>query len=317
MYIYDRKLSVSRGGTSGAYVWLNRRLGESTPEDEVKGLMKQLQPLFQKNFSKNKITYGPKVGMPVNFRIVADKDFKAEVVKEAKILADNIMPLYMKFAPEKVRDRLERSYRARKEKFPARLHTIDKDTKLTQEEKATIFPLLEALTVAKIRADADKFGGFFSPSTNEIVLRESQIDAGTVAHEMAHAYADQGWRDFIDLMRLRGMKETDKLDEGMTTLVERIIVREWHAMQPSGTTMPLVAYDSTYTDRANEFVKQLGKDWAFEAYFGGWIDFRSNANPEDTLVIGNKKKKKWKWPWRTIPKILSELRRTFIPELLR
>jgi hypothetical protein len=150
--------------------------------------------------------------------------------------------------------------------------------------------------VEKARADADKIGGFYSPSTKEMVFREAGIDAGVVAHEMAHAYAAQGWYDFINLMRLRGMKETDKLDEGMTTLIERIVVQAWHASQPS--IIPLPRYDSTYTDRANEFIKQLGKDLAFEAFFGGWIDFTSNAKPEDSLVIGNKKQKKWKWPWR-------------------
>jgi hypothetical protein len=158
--------------------------------------------------------------------------------------------------------------------------------------------LLQVLTVTKATAEADKTGGFFSPLTNEIVFRESQIGAGTVAHEMAHAYADQGWHDFIHMMKLRGMKETDKLDEGMATHIERIIVKQWWANQPSNTTIPIAGYDSTYTDRANEFVKALGKDLAYEAYFGGWIDFTSNATPEDTLVIGNKKKKKWKWLWR-------------------
>ena len=40
--------------------------------------------------------------------------------------------------------------------------------------------------------------------------------------------------------------------------------------------------------------------WAYEAYFGGWIDFTDTDKPEDTLLIGKAKKtqKKWKWPWR-------------------
>jgi hypothetical protein len=299
-YYLDRGISAfgGRGESSGSYVWANEGLGQLTPEDAVKGLMKQLQPLFWKNFSKNKITYGPKVGNPVNFRVIADKDFKAEVVKEAKRLADSALPLHLKFAPEKVREKLEGFYKAMGGKVPARLQTINENTRLTAEEKAATFTLPEVMTVVKIKADADKIGAFYSPSTKEIVFRESKIDAGAVAHEMAHAYSDQGWHDLISLMRLRGMKETDKLDEGMTTLIERIVVNEWHANQPSNTTIPLAAYDSTYTDRADDFVKQLGKDLAFEAYFGGWIDFASNAKPEDTLIIGNKKKKKWKWPWR-------------------
>ncbi len=302
MYIYDPDQSIGgfggRGRSSGSYVWANEGLGESTPEDKVKALMKELQPLFQKSFSKNKITYGPKVGKAVNFRIVADKDFKAEVVKEAQRLANSTVRLHLKFAPELVRRDLERFYKVMKQPFPARLQTIDENTQLTRDEQVAIFTLLQVLTVTKAKDEADKTGGFFSPLANEIVFRESQIGAGTIAHEMAHAYADQGWHDFIHMMKLRGMKETDKLDEGMATHIERIIVKQWWANQPSNTTIPIAGYDSTYTDRANEFVKALGKDLAYEAYFGGWIDFTSNATPEDTLVIGNKKKKKWKWLWR-------------------
>jgi len=327
MYIYDRKLlgSQSRareqpttsqptqrnsyypdrlvGGFLGCegsstYVWTNKGLGDSTPEDKVKDLMKELQPLFQKSFSKNKTTYGPAVSKAVNFRIVADKDFKAEVVNEANRLANNTLPLHLKFAPELVRKNLERFYKTMGQQFPDRLQTIDENTQLTRDEKAAIFTLLQVLTVAKAKSEADKTGGFYSPLAKEIIFRESQIDAGTVAHEMAHAYANQGWHDFIHMMKLRGMKDTDKLDEGMATHIERIIVNKWWANQPSNTIIPLAGYDSTYTDLAKKFVKALGKDLAYEAYFGGWIDFTSNAKPENTLVIGNKKKKKWKWPWR-------------------
>lgn len=289
---------LGRGASSGSYVWANEGLGDPTPEDKAKGLIKELQPLFQKSFSKNKTTYGPAVGMAVNFRIVADKDFKAEVVKEAQRLANSTVHLHLKFAPERVRKDLERFYKAMKEPFPARLKIIDQNTQLNRDEKAAIFTLLQVLTVEKAKAEADKTGGFYSPLAKEIVFRETQIDAGTIAHEMAHAYAEQGWHDFMHMMKLRGMKDTDKLDEGMATHIERLIVKQWWANQPSNTTIPLAAYDSTYTDRAKEFVKALGKDLAYEAYFGGYIDFTNHDKPEDTLIIGNKKTKKWKWPWR-------------------
>ena len=260
--------------------------------------MRDLQPLFQKHFSRNKITYGPTVGKPVKIRVVANKDFKAEVTEEGKRLARSTMALHLKFAPELVRRDLERFFRTLRQPFPDRLRTINEQTRLTSEEQAAIFPLLQALTVHKATTEANKMGGFYSRSSNEIVLRDSQVDAGAVAHEMAHAYANQGWDDLIRMMKLRRMKDTDTLDEGMTTLIERIVVDAWFAKQPSSTLIPLTRYDSTYTDRAREFVKELGQDRAFEAYFGGWIDFTSNATPEDTLVIGKRTKKKWKWPWR-------------------
>ncbi|MEO8134762.1 MAG: hypothetical protein ABI831_12380 [Betaproteobacteria bacterium] len=261
--------------------------------------MKELQPLFLKNFSKNRITYGPAVGTAVKFRVVADKDFKAEIVKEAQRLANSTIHLHLKFAPEQVLKNLERYYKVMKQPFPTRLKVIDENTQLTREEKVSLFTLTQVLTVSKATAEADKTGGFYSPLANEIVFRESQIDAGTVAHEMAHAYANQGWHDFIHVLKLRGIPDMDKLDEGMTTHVERIVVKDWWAKQPSGTTIPIAAYDATYTKRAGEFVKALGQDLAYEAYFGGWVDYASNAKPEDTLIIGNKtKKKNWQWPWK-------------------
>jgi len=266
--------------------------------------MTQLQPIFLKNFSKNRITYGPNVGKKVNFRVVADKDFKTEVENEAKRLAAGLVGLYLKFAPDRVRDKLVAYYRVLKQPFPNRLSTINENTQLTRDEVAAVFPLMQALTIEKAKADSDKVGAFYSPSTNEMVFRVSNIDAGSVAHEMTHAYANQGWLDFINLMRLRGMSETVQLDEGMTQLMERVVVLEWHSKQPSTTLIPTAAYGSTFSDKANEFVKQLGKDVAFEAYFGGWINFTSNDKPEDTLEIGNTTKKKWKWPWRSTTTVL-------------
>lgn len=289
-----RRVSIQH---RGLHKFPDQHLGETTPEQQVTDLMNQLRPLFQKNFSKHKITYGPKVGSQVKFRVVADKDFKAEVEQAARQLANSLLPMYLKFAPEKVLAKLEGYYKILRQPLPARLQTMNEHTRLSSEERAAIFPLLQELTVARIKGDSDKIGAFYSRFTDEAVFRTSSIDAGVVAHEMAHAYADQGWHDLISLMVLRGMKQTSELNEGMTTLIERIVVKDWHSKYAPKQTIPLPAYESKYTDRANEFLKQLGRDLAFEAYFGGWIDFTDNARPEQTLVIGNRKKKNWRWPW--------------------
>jgi hypothetical protein len=278
-------------------MWAIEGLGRPGPEDEVKELMKQLRPLFQKAFSKNKITYGRMIGKPVNFRVLADKDFKAELVAEAKRLATHIMPRALKFAPEIVQKKLVSYYQAIRQKFPARLTQMDENTKLNADEKAVVFTWAEALTVKNVKDDADKVDGFYSRSTKEIIFRDSAISAGAAAHEMAHAYAGQGWHDFIDMMQLRGMKDTDKLNEGMTTHIASLVVTQWHAKQPSNTIIPSSGYDTSYTDRAQEFVKLLGNDSVFEAYFDGWVNVANSKMPEDTLLIG-KRNKKWKWPWR-------------------
>lgn len=307
MYIYTHELLDSQPKVKKEPLpsLMLQGLGQLTPEDEVNNLIKQLRPLFLKNFSRKKITYGPKVGKAVKFRVVADANFKAEVIKEAQQLANNLLPMTLKFAPEIILKKLQGFYKAIQEPFPARLRVIDEKTELTKDEKSAVLTLLEVLTVQKATADANKIGGFYSPSTQEMVFRSSQIDAGTVAHEMAHAYADQGWRDFIDLMRLRGMENTHELDEGMTTVIERVVVMAWHAKQPSKTTISSPGYDSTFTNLAQDFIKQLGKDIAFEAYFGGWIDFINSARPENALVIG-KRKKPWKWSWRKSSPVPSQ-----------
>lgn len=303
MYIYPRQ----------SFTPVVSALGQVTPEDQVKAIMAELRPIFQQKFSRKRITYGPLVAKAVKFRVVADAAFKAEVEQEAKRLANRILPMTLKFSPEIVLKELQSFYRVIQQPFPDRLKVIDENTKLTEDEKVAIFTLVQVLTIQRATADADKVGGLFSPSTKEIIFRQSQIDAGTVAHEMAHAYADQGWFDFISLMRLRGMEKSHELDEGMTTFIERIVVQEWFNKQPSGTTIPLAGYDATFTDLAKDFVKQLGKDLAFEAYFGGWVDFTNAAKPEDTLVIGNKKTKKWKWPWRKLPPTLRQPVRLPVP----
>jgi hypothetical protein len=122
---------------------------------------------------------------------------------------------------------------------------MDENTKLSADEKAVVFTWAEALTVKNVKDDADKVDGFYSRSTKEIIFRDSAISAGAVAHEMAHAYAGQGWHDFIDMMQLRGMKDTDKLNEGMTTHIASLVVTQWHAKQPSNTIIPSSGYDTS------------------------------------------------------------------------
>lgn len=297
MYTYNQKSNTTIWPFRATGRVFRQNLGETTPEQHVTDLMNQLRPLFQKNFSRRRITYGPKVGREVKFRVVADKDFKTEVEQAAKQLANSLLPLYLKFAPEKVLEKLQGYYKILKQPLPTRLQTINEHTRLTSEEIAVTFPLLQALTVERIKADSDKIGAFYSRFTDEIIFRTSFINAGVVAHEMAHAYADQGWNDLISLMRLRGMQQTTELDEGMTTLIEQIVVKDWHSKHAPRQTMPQPGYDSKYTDRAEEFLKQIGRDLAFEAYFGGWINFTDNARPEQTLVIGNRTRRNWRWPW--------------------
>jgi hypothetical protein len=282
---------------------------DESPEDaktaqaDAEKLLKELQPHFQSQFSTKpvrgpRITFGRKVGTKVDITTVAPADWKKALEDEGTRLAKQLEPRVLDFAPEIVAQKLVEFYRILKQPFPQdRLGVINRNTRLTTEESAVVFSLAKAMTIAGAQADSDKADGFYSRTTSRIYLKNDGVTAGSVAHEMAHAYADGAWDDFIDMMRLRRMKDADKLNEGMTVVVADAVVKEWFKKQPAGATIPSTGYDSSYTDRAKEFIKAVGETAAYEAYFAGEIDFDPKKPPEDSLVIG-KSKKPFKWLWR-------------------
>jgi hypothetical protein len=270
--------------------------------DAVK-LVKDLRPIFQEVFSrrvgKQKVTYGSAIGDHVPITVAAEADFRAALEAESKALANDLERLFCKFAPEVVQKKLQDYYKTIKEPFPAdRLGVVDENCKLTREEKVVIFSLLKAMLGHVTTEEADRTAGFFARKTGQIFVKESSAEAGTIAHEMTHAYADGAWHDFTFLMYARRMKSTDELDEGMTGYLAKVVVDRWWSAQPSGTLIPDPSgYGVLYKKRATEFVTSVGKAAALEAFFAGEIEWTDNDLPEDTLVIGSRKKS-WRWPWR-------------------
>ncbi|MDY0883489.1 hypothetical protein ACFPL7_11060 [Dongia soli] len=263
---------------------------------------KELQPFFKQVLSRQikpggaKITYGPAVGAKVSLAVIADGDFEKANEAEAKRLAAQLQKKALKFAPDSVQRRLIAFYNAQGEALPSRLSVVDEKTRLTPDEDAAVFSIARAMTIADTKSEAAKVDGFYSSTTKAISLRESAITAGAIAHEMTHAYAHPNWHDFIYLMRVRGMKETDKLNEGMTSHLSGLVIDAWFAKQ-SGGTIPSTGYGPDYIAIANDFIKEVGQEAAFTAFFGGFVDFTDNDKPEDFLLIGSAKKK-WKWKWR-------------------
>lgn len=265
-------------------------------------LAKELQPFFKQVLSRQiktggaKITYGPAIGGKVTLTVVADGDFEKASEAEAKRLAAQLQKKALKFTPDVVQRKLIAFYKAQGESLPSRLSVVDEKTRLTPDEDAAVFSIARMLTIALAKKEAADVDGFYSPSTKTVSLRESSITAGVIAHEMTHAYAHPNWSDFIYLMQVRGMKETDKLNEGMTSRLSGLVIDAWFAKQ-SGGTMPSTGYGPDYIAIADDFIKDIGQEAAFTAFFGGFVDFTDNDKPEDFLLIG-RAKKKWKWKWR-------------------
>ncbi|RQP98874.1 hypothetical protein [Burkholderia stagnalis] len=282
--------------------------------DAIAGTMVDtLAKIYAKHYSKKHVTLGPKVGKKIAVKLVEDSDMATALTEQAENIAADIVKSEMKFNPQRIMDELVNYYRTIKEPFPDRLKTIDENTSLTAEEQGALFGFMKSALVAEVRKDVDNTQGFFDLPRNAgddgtIFIRAEfaksvsfQSDlAGTIAHELAHAYADEGWRDFLRVMTAMGMLRTGQLAEGMATFIEDEIVSEWLATQPAKTLRPPLGYtdDPEVADSANSFIKAVGRDLALTAFFGGWINFANPDKPQDTIVVGRKAKKKWKWPWR-------------------
>jgi hypothetical protein len=283
------------------------------PEDVVKSMVDTLSAIYIKKFSKKKVTLGPKVGRKIKVQLVADNDMKAALTQQAENVADGLLQAKLKFNPDWVITALTKYYKSIKEPYPSRLQTVDQNTQLTNEEKAAIFGLLKASLISEVRKDVAQTQGFFSipkdaGDDGTIFVRAEFVDAadfgsqlaGTIAHELAHAYADEGWRDFLRDMFALEMLRTGALEEGMATHIERVIVLEWHKSQPPGTLIPLEGYrdQPEVAESAKLFIDNVGEDTALIAFFGGWVKFSDEKSAQNTILLGKRGEKKWKWPWQ-------------------
>jgi len=261
-------------------------------------IVAELKDIFKATFSKNRITYGPKVGNDVRLVIVPDGKLKELQLEESSRLADLTLRWALMLAPEVVRDILGRKYRTLKETFPYPYINERTIQILTREDRAIIRgQILQSIISGMLQDIGTTVAAYYSEATDQIFIQKSDIDAGTLAHEMAHAYANIHWYQFVFVMGTRKMKDTDKLDEGMAIHIAQTVIESWYNRHPEGTYPDTGSgYDKSYTDRADAFIKAVNKDNAFTAFFGGYCNY-TGAKPEDSLIIG-KKKKKWKWAWR-------------------
>jgi hypothetical protein len=289
---------------------------QPNPQDVAEAMVNTMADIYKKLYSvkhgKKYITLGPKVGSKIPVKLVEDADMTAALTDQARQVGDDIIHAMLKFNPESVRDQLIKYYKALETPFPDRLKVIDENTMLTRDEQDALFGRMKSSLIAEVRKDVAQTQGFFmlpqsASDTGTIVVRaefakslNSVSDlAGTIAHELAHAYADNGWRDFLRVMRAMGMARTGELEEGMATFFEDEVVSEWMKAQPIKTPRPELGYkdDPEVADSAATFIKVVSKKYALPAFFGGWVNFDDANKPQDSIRIGEKREKKWKWPW--------------------
>lgn len=282
-------------------------------QQQAENMVQELIPIFEQKFSKKRVTLGRNIGRTVPVTVVSDKDMEAELTKHAKRLANDFLNIFLKYANDRACDRLEKFYKNINQTFDC--SKVDENYKPTREERIALISVEEAALIIEVRRDINKTSGFYSRAITNSDIGKMFISksigskgifksvlAGTIAHEMAHAYAEPFWDEFLNAMWSRGMKDTGLLNEGMACHIEKIVTNEWINNQKTNMVIPGCYRDQPIVQkRANEFIRAVGQDSAYEAYFAGTIDFdpepKEPLKPEDTIKIG-KKKKSWKWPWR-------------------
>lgn len=283
----------------------------ASSDKQISDLMKDLKKFFLQEFGK----YMPQKTqrrMP-KFTVIPDKDMKETERKHTKANGDYLLKQTQKFNPNSLEYLLKSFY------YPDPVpYTIDEKTQFKPKDKAYLIRNIIAGDILDTHRGKTVTIAFYSDREDKIYLSESRVStavfaagiekpAGTIAHEMAHAFSDFNWYILTRIM-LRA-KGGGILDEGMTAhRVAHLAAREWALKQTNPVPIPDTGYTSEakYRDRADDFVSQVGEAAAFEAFFGGWIDWDDDDHPENALVIGKRNVKAkdakksyttWKWPW--------------------
>jgi menaquinone-dependent protoporphyrinogen IX oxidase len=285
-----------------------------SPQKIANDMVATMAAIYKKKYVARGLTFGPLVGKKIPVKLVADADMKAELAKQAERIGNDIIHAMLKFNPQKVLDDLTKYYDALGEPLPDRLKKVDENTKLNKEENGVLFGAMQGVLLAQVTKDADQTLGFFALGKKpkdlgtmfvraEFAKTDNALSelAGTVAHEMAHAYAGTRWRDFMRVMFAVGMMRTGELEEGMATFFEAEVTEEWLKTQPEGTKAPTPGYTDMpeVADSRDTFLADVDRDPALYAFFGGWVDFKDINHPQDTIVVGKPTKKAWKWPWQS------------------
>jgi hypothetical protein len=275
-----------------------KAFARTSDEGRAAALVDVVRPLFKKEFSRRGPPLPNEIGRRISVKVVPDSGWASELTKEAERQAADLVPRYCKFAPEMVVSRLQQFYNARGEELPKRLTTIDENTKLNAAETRWVVGAAQGFIIKRAKSNAANVLGIYSRSQKVIIVPKSALVLGTLTHELAHAYAHEGWVDFMRLVDALGKYDSsNKLNEGMAVKIASTVLDEWLNSQPTGTAKPSLGYDPGYETRADSFLSEVGDEQGYEAYFGGWVDYTNDADPLGSLKIGNKNPTTWKWHW--------------------
>ena len=277
---------------------------------EADQLMDELRPFYAARYAKYGGKAKHKPGDRVPIAVLGRQDFEASrTVLDAELLAEEhaLITKYIPHAASKVISG----------------HGRMASVTLIPVTAATILTPLQ-LELIKPRKGKSTRGlaGFYSVARDTIFVRVDQVEAGTIAHELGHAYASSLWGEFSVAMVLqteqvnargRGSETLSAVffdvDEGATSKLAQAVLDDWYAAstkpgmhsRPAAPPSALVGYMTTTLTTAENFIRSIDGDLfgtpkanTFRTYFGGDLSFTiDEAEPlESDVRCGGAKSKK-------------------------
>lgn len=241
----------------------------------------------------------------IKLKVIPASNWATELSRNRERSNDFMIKQYLNFNPQEIQDKLIRYYKAINEDF-IKVYggqlPFNKATKLKSEDIKVLFGRYNLSTIDE--DEAINVAGFYSISERIIYLNEDSIDYGVIAHELAHAYSDGAWRDFVTAMIVFGKKNSVAVNEGLTSYFAKEVINKWILAQPTDTIIPdsgALGYLGKLEFKfAQKFLDDLTIKIALEVYFLGSIsDFRYDTDGKliNKFSFGDKSRKEWSWPW--------------------
>lgn len=263
--------------------------------------------MYLDEYCGGKIDKRTRIGMKIPVQLVTDQGMEAALVKQVVDVVDSVLRGRLRFCPQWVVKKLKEYYASIKQPWPYDGRKFGAGSKLTPEEQNYINGDLKADLIADLRSDVAATQGIYSrpadgKGTGTIFARREDAVvgmqhnlAGTLAHELAHAFAHPNWWTFLDAMEANSASRTGELAEGMAVYFERLFVYKW-LDDHSDQMIPLEGYrDQPLVKKTGkEFIDSVGPKNAIEAYFWGAVTITDLDNAANTIIVGSQP---WVWPW--------------------
>lgn len=277
----------------------------------AEALVAELRGFFADRYGRFAGASSPRLGDKVSIRVLPENDFAREVAVHRDETLVHLRSLITKYIPEEASRRISGFGTGP----DVKLIPVSASTRLTAAQMRLILPDIPPDT-GELRS-----AGFYSNARKTIFLDSNHVDAGSVAHEMTHAYSSPLWREFHFALKLQSAAVTSgagrgkqvwevfrQLDEGLTSALAQPVIDDWfHApfrkgmiARPSSPPRASGGYLSDVTTQMEKFVGVVDgtlstpKTNSFLAYFGGEVVFTiDEAEPlESDVRFGRGKNRK-------------------------